>query len=256
MMDFRGKKVLVTAGTGGIGLATAIKFRSHGAAVAITGRNAETLNAVASGHGLRGHVSDASDEESVRQLRSEIEESLGGLDVLVNNAGIAGPTGLVDSLDLEDWEETLKVNLTSQFLHVKHFVKMLRCSGTPSIINISSAAGQHAFPGRAAYASSKWAVIGFTKTVAAELGEDGIRVNAVCPGPIDGPRMRAVMEAKAAMLAQPIAEINMEQNRVSSLGRMSTAEDVANMVLFTASSLAGSVTGQALSVDGHIEKLY
>lgn len=255
-MDFSGTKVLVTAGTAGIGLAIATNFRSLGATVAITGRNGKTVNSVAAAHGLEGYVSDASAEEDVRKLRSDIEDDFGGLDVLVNNAGIAGPTGLIDSLDLEQWEGTLKINLTSQFLHVKHFVDMLRGSETPSIVNISSAAGMHAFPGRTAYASSKWAVVGFTKTLAAELGADGIRVNAVCPGPIDGPRMRGVMEAKAAMLGKPMEEIESDQNRVSSLGRMSTAEDVANMVVFAASPLARSVNGQILAVDGHIEKLY
>lgn len=255
-MNLEGKKVLVTAGASGIGLAIATKFKSYGAMVAITDIDEAAVNTAVAEHGFTGYVSDSSNEENVRALRQQVEETFGGLDVLVNNAGVAGPTGPVESLGLAEWEKTLSVNITGQFLHVKHFVDLLRGSDAASIINLSSVAGLHAFPGRTAYASSKWAVVGFTKTLAAELGQDGIRVNVVCPGSIEGPRIQSVIEAKAAMLDKPVEEIQDGYNNSASLGRMSTADDVANMVTFAASDLARSVSGQILAVDGHTEKLF
>ena len=126
-----------------------------------------------------------------------VDQKLGGLDVLVNNAGIAGPTGGVETLSLADWERTLAVNLTGQFLCVRQAVPRLRKGRDPSIINLASAAGHLGMPGRAPYSASKWGVVGLTKTLAIELGRDGIRVNAILPGAVDGPRIRSVIAAKA-----------------------------------------------------------
>src|SRR5690606_31578775 len=121
-------------------------------------------------------------------------------------------------------------NVTGQFLCAKHAVPRLRKGRTPAIVNMSSAAGHLGMPGRTAYSSSKWAVVGLTKSLAIELGRDGIRVNAVLPGSVDGPRIRAVITAKAEMLGQPEADIARVYEQQSVLGRMSTPEDVANTV--------------------------
>ena len=184
-----------------------------------------------------------------------VDQKLGGLDILVNNAGIAGPTGGVETLSLFDWERTLAVNLTGQFLCIRQAVPRLRQGREPSIINLASAAGHLGMPGRAPYSASKWGVVGLTKTLAIELGRDGIRVNAILPGAVDGPRIRSVIAAKAKALDQPEDIITRAYTDQAALGRMVTARDIANMVLFAASDLAANVTGQELVVDGHTQSL-
>jgi NAD(P)-dependent dehydrogenase (short-subunit alcohol dehydrogenase family) len=184
-----------------------------------------------------------------------LDQKLGGLDILVNNAGIAGPTGGVETLSLADWERTLAVNLTGQFLCVRAAVPRLRKSSAASIVNLASAAGHLGMPGRSPYSASKWGVVGFTKTLAIELGNEGIRVNAVLPGAVDGPRIRAVIAAKAKAAGRSVEEVTRSYAAQASLGRMVTTKDIWNMVLFAASDLASSVTGQELVVDGHTQAL-
>src|SRR6185295_2755023 len=150
---------------------------------------------------------------------------------------------------------TLAVNLTGQFLCVRQAVPRLRLSSDPSIINLASVAGHLGLPGRAPYSASKWAVVGFTKTLAIELGSDGIRVNAILPGAVDGPRIQAVIAAKAKALGKSVEDLTRIYTSQAALGRMVTAGDVANMVLFAASDLARNVTGQELVVDGFTQVL-
>jgi NAD(P)-dependent dehydrogenase (short-subunit alcohol dehydrogenase family) len=200
-------------------------------------------------------VADVSDETSVADLFAQVEKALGGLDVLINNAGIAGPTGYVETLTREDWDRTLAVNITGQFLCARLAIPLLKRSGAGVMINLSSAAGHLGFAGRSAYSASKWAVVGFTKTLAIELGAHGIRVNAILPGAVEGPRIRAVIDAKARTLGRPVAEVAAQYESQAALGRMVSARDIANMALFTASPAAGSVSGQALVVDGHTQQL-
>ncbi|MHC6594003.1 SDR family oxidoreductase [Arthrobacter sp. C152] len=254
-MDFSGKRVLVTAGANGIGLAIATKFKELGASVYVTDIDARAVEA-ARKYGFKASISDASNEEDVKRLMAAVRTELGGLDVLVNNAGIAGPTGPVDSLDSGSWTRTFDVNIHGQFYCVKHALGMLRQGTEPAIVNLSSAAGRLGMAGRSAYSASKWAVVGFTKTLAIELGPEGIRANAICPGAVDGPRIQAVIAAKADMLGKPAEEIAAVYNKQSSMQRMVTAEDIANMAAFSASSMARNVNGQVLAVDGNTEKLY
>ncbi|MFD7297572.1 SDR family oxidoreductase [Streptomyces sp. NPDC059897] len=250
-----GKRVLVTAGAAGIGRAIADRFAAHGARVLVTDV-AEPAVRSAREAGLAAHVSDASDEAQVRSLMSTVERELGGLDVLVNNAGIAGPTGPVEGVDAADWTRTFDVNIHSQFYCVKHAMPLLRRGTDPAIVNLSSAAGRLGMAGRSAYSASKWAVVGFTKTLAIELGPEGIRTNAICPGAVDGPRIRSVIEAKARMLDRPVEEITALYNDQSSMRRMVAADDIADMAVFLAGPAARSVNGQAMAVDGNTEKLY
>jgi len=175
---------------------------------------------------------------------AQAEAALGGLDVLVNNAGIAGPTALIGDLKREDILRTLEVNVVGQFLCAKHAVGRLRGGRGPCILNMSSAAGHLGFPARSAHSASKWAVIGLTKSLAVELGKDGIRVNAVLPGAVDGPRIRAVISAKAGVAGKSVAEVTQAYKGQSALGRMVTAEDIANTVLFACSDLAANVNDQ------------
>jgi NAD(P)-dependent dehydrogenase (short-subunit alcohol dehydrogenase family) len=254
-MDFTGRKVLVTAGAAGIGRAIADRFRGLGAEVMVTDINPAAVDA-AKQDGFAVALSDVSNEAQVVSLMQEVRNRLGGLDVLVNNAGIAGPTGPIETLDAEAWKATFDVNIHGQFYCIKHALPLLRESAEASIINLSSAAGRLGMAGRSPYSASKWAVVGLTKTLAIELGEAGIRVNAICPGAVNGPRIAAVIEAKAAMLGRPVDEVSDLYHRQSSLNRLVEAEDIADAAAYLASSLARSVNGQALAVDGNTEKLY
>lgn len=254
-LDFTGRRVLVTAGAAGIGLAIATAMKDHGADVFVTDVNPQAVE-TATGLGLQAAISDVSREDQVEQLMDSVQQSLGGLDVLINNAGVAGPTGPVESLDTDAWKATFEVNVHGQFLCVKHALPLLKSATGASIINMSSAAGRLGMAGRTPYSASKWAVIGFTKSLAIELGEHGIRVNAICPGAVDGPRIDAVIEAKAEMLGRPVDEVAALYRGQSSLGRLVRASDIADMALFLSSGLARNVHGQAMAVDGNTEKLY
>jgi NAD(P)-dependent dehydrogenase (short-subunit alcohol dehydrogenase family) len=251
-----GKRVLVTAGGDGIGLEITRAFAQAGAKVLVCDIEPESLARLAKSlPEVHGCIADVSREQDVAAMFALVDHKLGGLDVLVNNAGIAGPTGGVETLSLADWERTLAVNLTGQFLCVRQAVPRLRKGNSPSIINLASAAGHLGMPGRTPYSASKWGVVGLTKSLAIELGRDGIRVNANLPGAVDGPRIRSVIAAKAKALGKPVEDVTRAYTDQAALGRMVTARDIANMVLFAASDLAANVTGQELVVDGHTQAL-
>jgi len=251
-----GKRVLVTAGGDGIGLEIARAFTVAGAKVLICDIQAECLERLAkTAPEIHSCIADVSREADVAAMFDLVDRKLGGLDVLVNNAGMAGPTGPVETLSLADWERTLAVNITGQFLCVRQAVPRLRKGRDPSIINLASVAGHLGMPGRAPYSASKWAVIGLTKTLAIELGGDGIRVNAILPGAVDGPRIQAVITAKAKAKGTSVEEMTRIYTSQAALGRMVSSTDVANMVLFAASDLARNVTGQELVVDGMTQAL-
>src|SRR5690606_9581874 len=186
---------------------------------------------------------------------AKVRDALGGLDVLVNNAGVAGPTGPVETLDKADWDRTLEVNITGQFLCARQAVPLLKESDAGVMVNLSSAAGHLGFAGRSAYSASKWAGVGFTKSPAIELGPFGVSVNAILPGAVEGPLIRAVIAAKAKVLGTSEQDLGRRYEQQAVLGRMVSARDIANMALFSASGAAGSVTGQALVVDGHTQAL-
>ena len=256
-MSFEGRKVLITAGADGLGLEMARTFHKVGATVMVCDMNSARLDALPQElPGVLTAVSDISDEDSVAALFSQVQSKLGGLDVLVNNAGVAGPTGFVETLSKQDWDRTLAVNITGQFLCARLAIPLLKQSRHGVMINLSSAAGHLGFAGRSVYSASKWAVIGFTKSLAMELGAYGVRVNAVLPGAVEGPRIRAVIDAKAKALGRPVEEVASQYENQAVLGRMVTAADIANMVLFNASDAACSVNGQAIVVDGFTQRLY
>jgi NAD(P)-dependent dehydrogenase (short-subunit alcohol dehydrogenase family) len=180
---------------------------------------------------------------------------LGGLDVLVNNAGIAGPTGPVEEISQEDWRRTLAINLEGQFLCTRRAVPLLRQAGGGCIINLSSAAGRFGFARRTPYSASKWGVVGFTKSLAVELGPDNIRVNAILPGAVDGPRIQRVISAKADSLGVLYEEMEKRYVSQASLRRMVTADDIAGMAVFLASPAGYNISGQALAVDADTQYL-
>lgn len=250
------KRVLITAGAGGLGLVMAQAFLAQGSKVWVTDVDADALQRLKDQHPeIRGELSDVSSEEDVDRLFDIFRLEEGRLDVLINNAGIAGPTGYVETLTKADWDKTLAVNITGQFLCARRAVPLLKASGSGSIINLSSAAGHLGYAGRSAYSASKWAVVGFTKTLAIELGQYGVRVNAILPGAVEGERIRAVIAAKAETKGEDIQALTRMYENLASLQRFIDPQDVANMAVFLASDAARNVSGQAMAVDGHTQML-
>jgi NAD(P)-dependent dehydrogenase (short-subunit alcohol dehydrogenase family) len=184
-----------------------------------------------------------------------ISKNLGGLDALINNAGIAGPTGGVDEIDPAEWRRCLEVCLTGQFLCARRAVPMLKSAGGGSIVNMSSAAGRHGYAFRTPYSSAKFGVIGFTQSLAKELGPHNIRVNAILPGVVEGPRMEGVIRARAEQLGISYGEMEKRYLSIVSLRRMVSPNDVAAMVAFILSDAGQNISGQSLGVDGNVETL-
>ncbi|MCC6166806.1 MAG: SDR family oxidoreductase [Caldilineaceae bacterium] len=251
-----GLRALVTAAGSGIGRAIAGTLHAHGAAVHICDLDAERLAAArAELPGLGTTQADVADPAQVDRLFGDVAAHLGGLDVLVNNAGIAGPTGPVESLDPAAWERTMAVNINSQFYCARRAVPLLKAAGGGAIVNLSSVAGLHGYPLRAPYAASKWAVIGFTKTLAMELGDDGIRVNAICPGPVEGPRIDAVIAARAEAKGESLEATRASYLRQNSLHTFIQAQEIADLVVFLCTPTGRKFSGQALALDGNTETL-
>lgn len=181
---------------------------------------------------------------------AEAAETLGGLDVLVNNAGIAGPTASVADLDLAAWESVLRVNLTGTFLVTQAAIPHLKRSGAASIIVMSSLAGRFGYPNRSPYATTKWGLIGLTKTLSRELGAFGIRVNALLPGAVQGARIRQVLAGRAAASGRTVDQEQAAALANQSIARFVEPAEIAAMALFLASDAARSISGQAISIDG------
>jgi NAD(P)-dependent dehydrogenase (short-subunit alcohol dehydrogenase family) len=191
---------------------------------------------------------DVTLEDNVAAVVDQARAEFGRIDILVNNAGIAGPTAPVEKVAREDWDQVLAVNLTGAFLCAKHVAPIMRDQGRGKIINISSIAGKIGYPLRGPYAASKWGIIGLTLTLAKELGSHGVQVNAVCPGPVEGPRMDAVFEARARETGRKVEEVRREYQQATSLGRLVQPDDVAALTAYLASAHADNITGQAFDV--------
>ena len=198
---------------------------------------------------------DVSSYEDVRRFFARIKKEQGRLDVLVNNAGIAGPTAPAEAVDPADWDRTISVNLSGQFYCAREAIPLLKAAGGGSIVNMSSNAAFSGFPLRAPYTASKWAVIGLTKTLAMELGIHKIRVNAICPGSVSGERIDGVIERDAAERGMTPEQIRDVYQRQSSMRLFVSAEDVANTILFLTSDKGSVISGQAIGLDGHTETL-
>ena len=250
------QRVLITAAASGLGLAMADAFMAAGARVFICDVNAAALQAtLASRPSLAGRVCDVSDEAQVADFFAAGTAHLGGLDILVSNAGVAGPTANVEDISLADWRHCMAVNLDSAFLCARLAAPLLRAQGSGSIINMSSTAGLFGFPRRAPYASAKWAIRGLTRTLAQELGPAGVRVNCICPGSVSGDRMDRVIAAEALKTGRSEAEVRLEAVQAASLKTFISPEDIAALALFITSSAGARISGQELTVDGHTETL-
>jgi NAD(P)-dependent dehydrogenase (short-subunit alcohol dehydrogenase family) len=245
MDGMTGLRALVTGGGSGIGAAIANALAEHGVRVMVVDADPATSPDV---------VGDVGDTAAVDALFYEVTARMGGLDVLVNNVGIAGPTGRVEEMEPADFDHCVRVNLGSMFRCTRKAVPLLRHL-PGSIVNISSTAGIFGYPLRSPYVAAKWGVIGLTKTWAMELGGDGIRVNAICPGSVGGARMDGVIEREATLIGVPPSQLRSAYESQVSMGSFVDAADVAQAVVFLSSPAARFISGQVLGVDGHTETL-
>ena len=236
----KGLRVLVTAGGAGIGRAIAQTFKDHGARVHTCDIDAKTKPDT---------VTDVSDVGQVDKLFQEVAKNLGGLDVLVNNAGVAGPTGKIEDLKVEDWNRCIAIDLSGMFYCTRKAMPLIKAAGGGSIINLSSAAGLHGFPQRSPYCAAKWGVVGFTKSLSVEAGPDKVRVNCICPGIVEGDRIERVVEAKAKMLGVSREAFLEKFLETTSMRSTVNAQEIADMALYLASAAGRHITGQALAVD-------
>jgi NAD(P)-dependent dehydrogenase (short-subunit alcohol dehydrogenase family) len=248
-----GLRVLVTAGAAGIGRVIAQTFVDNGARVHVCDVDERSLAALpAKISKTRADVANLTD---VNLLFEDVERHLGGLDVLVNNAGIAGPTAKVEDIKPEDWDRCIAVDLNSMFYCTRKAMPLIKRSGGGSVINLSSAAGLHGFPQRSPYCAAKWGVVGFTKSLSVEAGPDKVRVNCICPGIVEGERIDRVVEAKAKSLGVSREAFLEKFLETTSMRSTVSAQEIANMALFLASNAGKHITGQALAVDAGVRYL-
>jgi NAD(P)-dependent dehydrogenase (short-subunit alcohol dehydrogenase family) len=255
-LGIEGMRVLITAGASGIGLEVARAFLRDGARVHVCDVDRDALDVMArSDPQITRTVADVADRARVALLFEEALKALGGLDVLINNAGIAGPTGRVEEIPPEEWDRCIAIDLTGQFNCVRLAVPHLRQSQNASIINLSSVAGRLGFALRTPYAAAKWGVVGFTKSLARELGPDGIRVNAIQPGVVEGDRIRRVFESKAQARGISAREVQDEALSYVSLKTTIPPQQLADTMLFLCSPRGRTISGQAISVCGDLQML-
>jgi NAD(P)-dependent dehydrogenase (short-subunit alcohol dehydrogenase family) len=256
-VNLRGKTVLVTGAGRGIGRAIALACADEGAALALAGRSVDELEEVAglvAARGGRGIVvrTDVRDPDSTRAMAARVEEELGGPDVLVANSGVAGPTAKLWDVTPEEWDETHAVNVRGPFLCCQAVLPGMLRRRSGSIVLIGSMSGKRPLMGRTPYTSSKTALIGLVRTLAAETGSYGVRVNLVSPGPVTGPRFDRVLEGQSRVTGRPAEDLRAEFAAESPLHRLVEPEDVAAAVVYLAGDGARSITGEDLNVSAGI----
>lgn len=256
-MLVKDKHVIVTGAGDGIGRAIAEAFAREGARVLSCDVDAERVADMdRPEHGLHAVQADVSSESDVDRMFDLASKLFSGhLDVLVNNAGVSGPTGPIESMSPQSWRDTFEVNLHSAFLCLRRAVPIMKDAKSGSIVNISSTAGLLGYPFRTPYAAAKWGLVGLTKSLAMELGPYGIRVNAICPGSVDGSRMDRVICNEAAALGMDEEQVRRGYVQQVSMRTFVDTADIAEMAVFLCSDGAARVSGQALAVDGHNESL-
>ncbi|MFK7870885.1 MAG: SDR family oxidoreductase [Roseobacter sp.] len=251
-----GRRVVISAGAAGIGFAVARQLHAQGARVAICDVDADALARASDALGNCIAVqADVSDDAAVEAFFDKVRDDLGGLDALVNNAGIAGPTGNLEDLPPDAWRRCIDICLTGQFLCARQAIPMIKASGGGALVNMASAAAKHGYAYRTPYSAAKFGVIGLTQSLAKELGPDNIRVNAILPGIVEGPRMDGVIRARAEATGVSFDAMHAEYLKNISLRRMVTPDDVATTAAFLISDLGANLSGQSLAVDGNVETL-
>ena len=257
--SLKNKKIIISAGASGIGWATTKICVSRGAKVFLCDINEKLINKIKKNKKYKNKIfayeCDASNENEVINFFSKVLKKNKKIDALINNVGIAGPTGNIEQLDSEEWERTLHVNVVSHFYFTKQAIPLIKKNKTGSIINLSSGAGILGFPLRSPYAASKWAIVGLTKTLAMELGKFRIRVNAICPGTIKGDRMKRVVRDKAKFLKISQKQIEKEFISMASMNTWIYEEDIGKMCAFLISNDSERISGQIIGVDGNAIRL-
>jgi NAD(P)-dependent dehydrogenase (short-subunit alcohol dehydrogenase family) len=254
-MKLEGGVAIVTGGGRGIGREISLQFSKEGAAVVAAGSTQEPIEQVAreirEGGGRAIAVrTDVADEVSVEQMVSAALDEFGRIDILVNNAGIIGPTAPVTAVSREEWDRVIAVNLTGAFLCARYALPSMIERRNGRIINITSIAGLIGYPLRSPYAVSKWGMIGLTRTLAAEVGQYGITVNAIAPGPVEGPRIDEVIRRRAAQMGRSFEEVRQDYISPIALHRMVEESDIAAMALFLAGEEGRNITGETLNISG------
>jgi len=252
-MKLNDRVAIVTGGGRGIGREIALALSQEGADVVVSGRQLDVLEQTATEIESQGRrafaiVTDVSNEAQVNELINKTLATFGRVDVLVNNAGIAGPTAAVTNLSREAWDEVMAVNLTGAFLCSRAVIPHMSERRSGKIINISSVAGKMAYALRSPYAASKWGMIGLSASLAQELGAHNIQVNAICPGPTAGERMTSVIAWRAKELGRSADEVERLYLENTALKRMVDPKHVAAAVVFFCSEAGDSITGEALEV--------
>ena len=254
--NLKNKTYVISAAADGIGFAIAKKIISAGGKVYISDINKKKVNEINKKYKSKIYATamDCTNPAEIKNYFHKIK-SLKKIDGLINNIGIAGPTKSLENIKIEEWEETIKTNLHSHFYYTKYSIPFLKKAKKSSIINLSSTAGLYGFAQRSPYTVSKWAVIGLTKTLAMELGKFKIRVNAICPGSVDGDRMKRVVDAKALLTKTNPKKVKQEFESMVSLQTFVNKEDIASMALFLLSDESQNISGQAMTVDGNTERM-
>jgi len=252
-MDLGGRVAIITGGGHGLGRDLAVGFAEAGADLSLCGTNKDALESTAAelrsrSRRIVSRVTDVSDEAQVERWVADTLAELCRIDVLINNAGITGPTASVDRLERADWDHTLAINLTGAFLCAKAVLPHMAERGSGKIINIASVAGHIGYPLRAPYAVSKWGMLGLTRTLAAEWGKKNIQVNAISPGSVSGERIERVIRERAARSGAQEDEVRREYTSKAVLDRFIPPEHVAGMAVFLASEMGDSITGEIIQV--------
>jgi len=245
------KKVFISAGGSGIGRCIAEAFLNNDDEVFVCDINGKSLEQFQKDYPkLHIYACDLAEPEQIKVMFTEAIKKLGYLDVLVNNTGISGPTIAADELSFDDWNTVINLNLNSTFLITQLAIPLLKQSGAGVIINMSSIAGRLGYPYRLAYSTSKWGLIGFTKTLSMELGADNIRVNAILPGAVDGDRVQRVLQARADVAQSSLEKVTQNALKNQSLKYFVNPKHIADLCLFLASDSGRSISGQILPIDG------
>jgi NAD(P)-dependent dehydrogenase (short-subunit alcohol dehydrogenase family) len=257
MNELQDKVAIITGGGHGIGKAIALAYGEAGAAIMIAARGVPAMEAACAelkGRGARASHIQASvvSEADCERMVARTLETFGRVDILVNNAGVAGPTARLTEISLAQWQEVIDINLTGCWLASRAVLPAMAQQGGGHIVNVSSLAGREAYPMRSPYAASKWGLIGLTQTLAAEWGRNGVRVNAISPGPVAGQRIEEVIKARAKAMGLPEEQVRRSVVGRSALQRMVTEEECARVALFLVSAQAAAVTGQTINVDAGI----
>lgn len=249
-------RVLITGGASGIGATFARRFAARGDRVAVCDANAKAVADMAAAHpDMLVRQADVTDEAQMTGFLDEVEQVFGGIDVVCANAGTGGPAGLIEDLDYGAWQDCIAVNLHGTFLTCRWAARLMRAQGAGLIVLTTSTAGQWGYPYRSPYASSKWALVGLTKTLAMELGPAGVRVNALAPSAVEGDRMDRVVAMEARASGKTEAEVRAQYVKGVSLRSWVTADDLADTLMYLASPAAAKISGQVLAIDGHTETL-